>query len=465
MTDDQSRGDSTDDITTDESSTGIRSRDDQTAHPGLFVEPTDALIDEPLEIALTGLSPGQHATVTAEFVDRTQWRCEITFEADEDGVVDLTERAPVGGDYTGARPMGLIQFATPVECGTVDDNEADDEYQLHLTARAEGPRIAQTVVTRRVCAPDVERIDSDPPRDGIAGELYLPPEAGPHPGVVALHGSGGEPKTRIAKVLASRGFATLALKYFGDPEPVPDRLAEVPVSYFGRAIDWLQRREDIATGVGVLGVSRGTEAAFLTAARRDDVGAVIAYAPSAYVWPGRGGEEGSPPSAWTVDGDSLPILPLPDEEPQHEQTERGLRPRAMFETLVERASADDLAASALPVETVDADVLLISGSDDGVWHADEMAATVAERLRDAGAEGDVTHFSYDGFGHHAGVPYRPTTERTVVATDEGPDVVHGGTPEGIADAEATAWMAVLDTLDGLVDGTSNRMERTTSGWS
>jgi nucleolar protein 56 len=137
----------------------------------------------------------------------------------------------------------------------------------------------------------------------------------------------------------------------------------------------------------------------------------------------------------------------------------------MFEALVERASADDLAASALPVEAVDADVLLISGGDDGVWHADEMAETVADRLRTAGTAGAVTHLSYDDFGHHAGVPYRPTTERTVGATDEGPDMVHGGTPEGIADAEAVAWTAVLDTLNGLIDGSANGMGRTTSDCS
>jgi nucleolar protein 56 len=468
MTDESLRDAPVDDVTTDEPPTDTPSRDGLPTSSAFSVEPTDALIDEPLDVALSGLRPGQRVTVTSRFTESgTRWRCEATFEAGADGVVDLTEQAPVCGDYTGVRPMGLVQFATPVESTAVDDDEADDAYRLHLTAEVEGTRIAEMTVIRRTCSPDVERVEPDPARDGVVGELYLLPDDGPSPGVVALHGSGGEPTVRFAKVLASRGFAALALRYFGDPEPVPDRFAEVPVSYFGRAIDWLQRRDAVAaTDVGFLGVSRGTEAAILTAARRHDVGAVVAYAPSAYVWPGRGGEEAElPPSAWTVDGDPLPIVPLPDEEPQHEQTDRGLRPRPMFEALVERASADDLAASALPVEAVDADVLLISGGDDGVWHADEMAETVADRLRTAGTAGAVTHLSYDDFGHHAGVPYRPTTERTVGATDEGPDMVHGGTPEGIADAEAVAWTAVLDTLNGLIDGSANGMGRTTSDCS
>lgn len=468
MTDEPTRDVPTDDIATDQPPTDTESHDGRTASTELSVEPTDALIDEPLDVAVTGLRPGRRVTVTSQFVESgTQWRCEATFEANEDGVVDLTERAPVGGDYTGVRPMGLVQLATPVEGAATDDDEADDEYRLRFTAHADESRIAEAAVTRRACSPSVERVELDPGRDGIVGELYVPAGAGPHPGIVTLHGSGGEPTVRFAKVLASRGFATLALRYFGGPDPIPDQFAKVPISYVGRAVDWLQRRDAVAaTDVGVLGISRGTEAALLTAGRRDDVGVVIAYAPSAYVWPGRGGEdEGPPPSAWTVDGDPLPTPPLPDGEPPHEQTERGLRPRAMFETLVERTSADDLAASALPVEDVDADVLLISGGDDGIWHADEMAETVAERLRSAGAARDVTHLSYDDYGHHAGVSYQPTTERTVMASDEGPDVVYGGTPEGIADAEADAWAAVLDALDGLVDEPLDETKRTTSNRS
>lgn len=451
MTDEATRDGSTDGATTDARPKDAEAHDGRTS-PELSVAPADALIDEPLDVTLAGLRPGQRVTVASEFVEsRTRWRCEATFEADDEGVVDLTERAPVGGDYAGVRPTGLVQFATPEEDVTVED-DGGDEYRLRLTARVNGTSLAETTVTRRVCSPGVERVELDPDRDGIVGELYVPAGDGPHPGVVALHGSGGEPEVRFAEALASRGFATLALRYFGDPDPVPDRLAEVPISYVGRAIDRLKRRDAVAAAdVGVLGVSRGTEAAFLAAARRDDVGVVIAYAPSAYAWPGRGGEgeEGPPPSAWTVDGDPLPILPHPGEAASPERTERGLRPRAMFEAFVEHASADALAASALPVEGIDADVLLLSGGDDRVWQAAEMAETVAERLRNAGTAGDVTHLSYDDAGHHAGVPYQPTAERTVVATDEGPDVVHGGTPEGIAEAEVDAWTAVLDALDGL----------------
>lgn len=422
-----------------------------TAEPTLSVTPTVALADRPLEIRLTGLDPGQRATVSAVFSDAgTRWRSEATFAADARGVVDLTERAPVAGDYAGVRPMGLVQLAT--EDAPADDDS--DEHRLRLTARTDGALLAEATVTRRLRPPGVERVEPDPERDGVVGDLFVPAGDGLHPGVVTLHGSGGSPQVRFAKALAARGFASLALRYFGDPEPIPDCFAEVPVSYVGRAVDWLRDRDGVSSGeVGVLGASRGTELAFLTAARRDDIGAVVAYSPSAYVWPGRG-PDGSNPPAWTVDGDPLPPVPHPeDEEPSPTETERGLRSRRIFEDLVERASDDELASAMLPVETVEADVLLVSGADDGVWPADRMAETLADRLR-AAAAGEVTHSCYDDAGHHAAPPYLPTTDRTVTATDDGPDLVQGGTPAGVADAEARAWREVLDAFDAALGNDS-----------
>lgn len=436
-------------------------RDSELQTLALSATPADAPADRPLEITLTGLSPGQRVTVSAAFADlESRWRCEATFEADDAGVVDLTERAPVAGDYDGVRPMGLVQLATEAEDAD-DDSPAndsatetdDDRYELHLTAQLDGERVAETTVTRRVRAPGVERIELDPERDGVAGELFVPSGDGPHPGVVVLHGSGGDPKVRLGKALASRGYAAVALRYFGDPEPVPDHFAEVPVSYVGRAIDWLRQHDAVRDGtVGVLGTSRGTELAVLTAGQRHDVGAVAAYAPSAYVWPGERPDD-EWPAAWTLGGDPLRPVPRPDGEPTPARTERGVRSRPIFETCVAEASLAERERAALPVENVAADVLLVSGGDDGIWHADEMAETLEERLRDDAPTDEVGHVSHEDAGHHAAPPYVPTTGRTVMETDDdGPDMIPGGTPEGIAEMEVRGWRAVLDTFgDALGD--------------
>jgi len=422
--------------------------DGTASEPTLTVTPADPRIDDRLSVIASGFAPGEQVTIDARFADLgTEWAAEAAFEADDDGRVALAEHAPVAGDYDGVRPMGLVQFADKVGDAPVDTRVGTDTTHLELTARVNGEAVAEATVARRV-APGVERVPLDPATDGLAGDLYVPEGDGPHPGVVSLHGSGGEPAGRTARALAARGFTVLALRYFGGPDPVPESFAEIPVSYVGDAIDHLRARDDVADGdVGVMGASRGTELALLVAAERDDVGAVAAYAPSAYAWFGEQDGEGPPPSAWTVDGDPLPILPHPGPDGRPEETPRGLRHRPLFETFVEHAPDDALADVRLPVERIAADVLLVSGGDDGVWQAGEMAEAVVDAMADA--PGTATHRRFPDAGHSFFVPYHPVTERAVVATEDGPNVVHGGTPAGSADADRDSWTAALNALDTL----------------
>jgi dienelactone hydrolase len=422
---------------------------DSTAAPTIQA-PADAAVDDSLALAVTGLDPGQRVTLQASFADLgTEWTSEATFETDADGRVDLTEHAPIAGAYDGVRPMGLVQFAERVGDDHVDTRDGREVTDLHLTASVDGDVVADATVSRHV-APNVESRDLDPETDGVAGTLYVPTGNGPHSGVVALHGSGGEPYGRKARVLASHGFAVLALRYFGGPSPVPEEFAEVPVSYVGDAIDALQECGAVANSdVGVVGASRGSELAVLTANQRDDVGVVVAYAPSAYAWFGKGdeGARGPPPCAWTVDGDPLPLLPHPGPEGHPEETDRGLRTRQMYEAFVAEAPQEALDASMLPVDDVTADVVLVSGRDDGVWPASEMSETLADAMTDA--PGTVSHDAFEGAGHGIFVPYHPTAERSVRERPGEPDFIHGGTPAGAATADEESWRVALDALNDL----------------
>jgi hypothetical protein len=72
--------------------------------------------------------------------------------------------------------------------------------------------------------------------DGLLGVSFLPPGDGPHPAVIVLGGSeGGLPVRSAAPLLASHGYATLALAYFGLPG-LSCGLINIPLEYFGRAI-------------------------------------------------------------------------------------------------------------------------------------------------------------------------------------------------------------------------------------
>jgi len=410
--------------------------------------PASAAIDETFSVEVAGLDPGQHVTLAASFTDLgTEWASDATFEADADGRVDLGEDAPIAGVYDGVRPMGLVQFAERVGSDPVDTRDGRTTTALSLTASVDGAVVADATVTRTV-APNVQCRDLDPATDGVAGTIYLPDGDSPRAGIVALHGSGGEPYGRKGRMLAAEGYVVLALRYFGGPEPVPEAFAEVPVSYVGDAIDYVLERDDVTPGdAGIVGASRGTELALLAASERDDVGVVVAYAPSAYAWFGDGDGDGPPPSAWSVDGDPLPLLPHPGPDGRPEQTDRGTRPRQMFEAFVEHADGDALSEARLPVEDVGADVVLVSGGDDGVWPAGRMAETVVDAMADA--PGTATHHHFPEAGHGVFFPYHPTAERATATADDGGTVVHGGTAAGAAEADRDSWTTALHALDAL----------------
>ena len=76
--------------------------------------PRTALMDVPVQVSVTGLRPGSTVTVSAETTDGggVRWSSRVDLAADANGTASL-DRAPTGGSYTGAEPMGLFTTMTP----------------------------------------------------------------------------------------------------------------------------------------------------------------------------------------------------------------------------------------------------------------------------------------------------------------------------------------------------------------
>lgn len=68
--------------------------------------------------------------------------------------------------------------------------------------------------------------------------LFFLPGEGPFPGIIDLFGIIGGLIEFRASLLASRGFAVLALAYFAY-EGLPDKLLETDLEYFEEAADFL----------------------------------------------------------------------------------------------------------------------------------------------------------------------------------------------------------------------------------
>jgi dienelactone hydrolase len=280
-------------------------------------------------------------------------------------------------------------------------------------------------------------------RKSPVGDFYIPANTDRVPGIILLGGSDGEPMKERSVLLASHGFAVLNLFYFGH-DLLPKRFAEVPLEYLTNAVSWLQAQACNDAGrIGVIGHSRGAEAALLMATLRPDVKAVVAVAPSSVVWPGPGAT-GYFHSAWSLNGKELPCVPVKfsaglgaflDEVTGGTQIEH----RPLFESALENKRVVERAT--IPVEKVRGAILLISGKDDCVWPSAPMAERIIARLRDHRHPFTYRHLSYENAGHSFGLPNQPPTN------DDGETFKMGGTPAGNAAAAASSWKATLKFLD------------------
>ena len=286
---------------------------------------------------------------------------------------------------------------------------------------------------------------------GLVGTLFLPDASAPRGAVLTLGGAGGGLSEGAAETLAKEGFAALALAYFG-LEGLPRELVEIPLEYFGGAIAWLGRHPEVGAGpVAVVGNSKGGELALLLGATYPkSVGAVVGYAPSAVVWQGipfdREVYHGGPRSPWSLRGEAVPFVPLasPGAAEMVLMTESLLEARPIStRALYERALGDEtaVAAASVPVEKIEAPVLLISGTDDRLWPSTRLSEMAIGRLEANDHPFPREHLRYEGAGHMIAPPgYEPAaswTDRFEL----------GGSREADDFANADSWPKVLGFLE------------------
>lgn len=196
-----------------------------------------------------------------------------------------------------------------------------------------------------------------------------------------------------ASLLASHGFAALALAYFAYDD-LPKYLPYCELEYFEEAADWfIKHPAVISHGIGVMGVSKGAEIALMMAVHRKDV--VKAIVPvstslviSATAFKLRGQLTGvyfdATKSKLTADG----AFTFRDCIPVHE--------------------LDKLDPSAIiPVEKIDCPMLIICGDDDQDVSAVEMAQEIHARMNSHGKSALCSVLSYPGTGHLIEPPFAP----------------------------------------------------------
>ncbi|CAH2296677.1 acyl-coenzyme A amino acid N-acyltransferase 1-like [Pelobates cultripes] len=251
---------------------------------GLAVSPEVALADEPVKIHAWGLPPHQRITLRAWLKDEKgqMFQSRAFYKTDSKGNVDLDHAAATGGDFQGVHPMGLfwsLKPSTPF-LRLIKRDVMNSPFHVHLELYlnvvvnpfAELP-VASKVVERWYVAPGVQRIQIKQGR--VRGALFLPPGDGPFPGVIDMFGGVGGLVEFRSSLLASRGFASLALAYFAYDD-LPSYLGIMELEYFEEAANVLLRNPKVlGDGVGVVAVCKGAEIALAMASYLPQVKATV----------------------------------------------------------------------------------------------------------------------------------------------------------------------------------------------
>jgi dienelactone hydrolase len=361
---------------------------------------------------------------------------------DATGTLDLSRATPVAGTY--AQPDGaglwwsMALESDPGGLPPIFIKATRGPHEVRLRVLSDGQMLAETVASLALMAPDVEVQEVSTPCVGVyarrGGHRRLP-------GVVILGGSTGGlvGLEQVALLLASHGYAACALAYF-DPRGsggLPTALTEIPLEYVAGAIAWVRRRPEVQDApIGVIGSSKGAELALLMGAYcSDEVGAVVANAPSSHVFEGIDFGPRTYRSSWTFQGAPLPFVPYPPDDQLGMDT--ALTPLSvMHERALAGADAARLQAARIPVERLHGPVMLVAGGQDTIWPSSAMCAEIVRTLRADRFPHEIVYLDFPHAGHVFYLPNLP--------------VAAGPTRESavyVAAATREAWASMLAFLE------------------
>jgi len=408
------------------------------------------LMGDEIALNIAGLAGGQEATIHTRQMDpRGELRyARAAYRAGGDGQISTAESNATAGSYSGVNPPGLfwsMQLIT--DTATLPDllprlpENRPDHTTTYFDVEADAKIEASAHIKTIAILPDVAR--DDVTDNDLMAHFYHPTGKDNLPAVIIVSGSDGgiAVSDSIADLLASKGYAALSLAYFGMPG-LPNELEEIPLGYFGKAIDWVSQQDIVdKDSLAVLGFSKGGELVLLLGATYPQINAVVAISPSHVAWQGLSQDQSKVASSWTHQGKPVPFVPFVANEDFTKQFAHGIPAKIEYLPLyVDSLKDEDAVEKAIiHVENIQGPILLASGGDDKMWPARFMSEQVVNRLQEQNFAHPVHHFNYDDAGHLFGVPgYIPNRDVPFV---------RGGTPAGNGIAQAELWNRSLQFLN------------------
>ena len=328
---------------------------------------------------LEGLPQNQHVKIR---VQRASTNPQIAlesygiFQSDASGIVNLQTQAPKEGTYSHVDGMGLFWSMERVESDTpqppVPKPSPLSPLLFKFTAECDGILLAETTIERRWTSPDVRRIQVR--NSGMVGTYFCHTDDRPRPGIIVFGGSEGGLNEFVAAVLASHGYSTFALAYFGI-ENLPSQLVDIPMEYIESAIAWFSNQPGVnEKWIGVHGTSKGGELALLTASMFPSVKAVVCVSSGGVVLHGITAQGRDVlPGSWTYQGQTIPYA---SKENPHRS---GKLAPPTGDTISFRdwynfhlADEETVQEATIPVENIQGSILFISGKDDAMFDSERI---------------------------------------------------------------------------------------------
>ncbi len=388
--------------------------------------PESSLIDEAVEITISGLQSNQKVFLRAVSKDyycinagmseqgqNSIWESYAVFTADNNGQIQLKNATPIEGTYKSCDAMGLFYSMKIKKLYRSEPpkllSEVKEKRCFHIlfTVESDGTILASETHVRRFCD---ENIKSETiVQKDLTARYFTSAIAKKRPAIIVVSGSEGriEKAQAIAEVLAQRGFSALAVCYFGMEGTSPN-LNRIPLEIIENAIGWLKRQETVdETHIGIYGRSKGGELVLTAASLFHEITCTVANTPSCYIYEGLKNGMSSRQSSWTYRNKELPFLKFPLSVLLRMMIKKLLGQKNtvywMYQQIISKANTDKVG---IAVEKINGPILFLSSASDAVWPSLLHCETAVNRLHQKKFPYLYKHCTYEKSGHMLTLPYQ-----------------------------------------------------------
>jgi len=359
----------------------------------MTVTPTHSNLDDPVSIHVSHLHPGSEVTLDLQL---HQFFSQTKMVAPQHGNLVIPDCRVM---------LGLMEPTTDNQDQRLFTKKRPIVRNLEYSVTArQGNRETMTSFYREVYGSKVVRKEVQ--EGPVRGTLYLPPGHHQRPGVLCMSGSSGVEES-IPAYLASKGFTTLGLGYFGMPG-LPKTYSSISLEYLHQAVSLLEDHCQ-SGGLGVLGRSKG-----------GDLGLALAITLGSRIRKvvTLNGCIGSAGGEITYNGQTM--FPPVSVNPKFLKSLKSA-PRVRENVLDCQGAMEEVTHhNILPVEKAEAEIVMVAGDEDHNWDSVRYAQQALEQCLTAGRD----HLSIQivpGLGHLVDIPYTPVCDA----------IDHAMTPPGV----------------------------------